>query len=132
MKKIVYVSEIDMLDAMESDVDHIWYTVVNNEKEAIEACSRNPWNGINAITTGTLYLLDDCVLTIRPARSVQVPDSNKDFCKNRYFIEISNQDGSICYSSYKNYSWDDAIKHSSLFKGLSFNAAVRVWGIKKL
>ncbi|EDF8688625.1 hypothetical protein GCA46_23435, partial [Salmonella enterica] len=81
-----------------------------NESE--ELASINPWNRDEAVLKKKLYLLDDCVIAIRSARSEDRIEK-RDYNKGYYFIEIMNQDESIKLSSHRIYSWEQAIEYSS-------------------
>lgn len=132
MTKLIFRSSSDREKTINNDIRPFWFVVVHNQEEAERIASHNPWNGDNAIFTEVYYLLDECVVCIRPARSAERFKPNKDVNKGFYFIEITNQDEAVKYSSNNIYSWDDAVKYASWFKGLSFSAAQRVWKVKKL
>jgi hypothetical protein len=132
MKKTAVRSSSNLDKALENDVSPYWYTAIHSGKPYEEQAGTNPWNQDSADTEKTVYLADDCVITLRPARFGLTSESSADFEKDQYFIEITNQDGSTIFSSNKVYPWDKALELSTYFKGLSFTAATRVWGVKKL
>lgn len=132
MNKVVFRSESDRESAKENGVESIWYTVVNDPNKSEQLANVNPWNHDAALIKKKLYLIDDCVVSIRPARSEDRIGRSNDFNKGYYFIEIMNQDESIKFISYKVYMWEDALQYISWFKGLSFTAALKVWKVKKL
>lgn len=132
MNKIIFRSESERERAKEKNTDYVWYTLVDSAEQAEQLSNMNPWNKDDAVIRKKLYLLDDCVIVIRPARSEDKIETTKDFNKGYYFIEIMNQDASIKHSSRAIYLWEQAIEYSSWFKGLSFSAALRVWNVKKI
>ncbi|EZJ48644.1 hypothetical protein AD10_5050 [Escherichia coli 1-182-04_S4_C2] len=104
---------------------------MNELKQSEQMASTNPWNQDDAIINKRFCLLDDCVISIRPARAEDRIEK-RDYNKGYYFIEIMNQDESIKFSSHKIYSWEQVIECASWFKGVSFLAAQRIWKAKKL
>lgn len=76
--------------------------------------------------------MDDCVITIRPARYRLKSEDTGSHEKDHYFIEISTQDGSVVLSSHRAYGWDDVNKLAFFFRGISFATATRVWKSKNL
>ena len=132
MKKIIFRSESERERKKDYFSESIWYTVVNDVNQSGDEKSVNPWNGDLAVTNKKLYLLDDCVVTLRPARAEDGIEMLKDYNKGYYFIEIMNQDESVKFSSHRVFLWENAIEYASWFKGLSFIAASRVWKVKKL
>lgn len=132
MDKLIFRSESDRTNASESFCESVWYTVVDEHEELEAQGNVNPWNQDCAVIKKTLYLMDDCVIVIRPARSNDKIEITRDYDMGYYFIEIMNQDGSEKYSSHKIYKWDEVIEKAYLFKGLSFSAASRVWKVKKM
>lgn len=126
MKKIVFKSTSDYLGA---DNDVVWYTVLHREEDS-SVLATNPWSGDEAVTEKKCFLMDDCVVTFRPARYETRVDE-KYYNKDKYFLEISNQDSSLIMSSRKVYPWADVLERAEAFRGLSFKAATRVWGVKK-
>lgn len=130
MKKIMLLSDCEDPNLIAPPGKKTWYTVVHDEEASYELAKKNPWVGLESIIEAKTYLMDDCVVIFRPARNengTHKGDSDKGY----YFIEISNQDASIVLSSRKIYLWDEVIKIADLFKGLSFQAATRVWHVKK-
>ncbi|EGO7477587.1 hypothetical protein IU802_004237, partial [Salmonella enterica] len=105
-------AESDRVNAKSSGTEAIWYTVVRELNESEELASINPWNRDEAVLKKKLYLLDDCVIAIRSARSEDRIEK-RDYNKGYYFIEIMNQDESIKLSSHRIYSWEQAIEYSS-------------------
>lgn len=132
MAKVVLRSSSNLEKALEDDVSPYWYTAIHSGKPYEEQAGTNPWNHDSAGTEKTVYLADDCVITLRPARFGLTSQSSADYEKDHYFIEIANQDGSTILSSHKVYSWDRVLELSTYFKGISFTAATRVWKAKKL
>lgn len=92
----------------------------------------NPWNKDKAIIQKKWYLMDDCVVMLKPARMEDRISRSRHEPVRFYFIEIMNQDESIKFTSRRIYSWDEVIEFVSWFKGLSFTAATKVWKVKKL
>lgn len=127
MKKIVLESTSDY---MGGEDDTVWYTVLHREESTSEFVAKNPWSGDDAVTEGKCFLMDDCVVTFRPARYENLVDEGQ-YNKDKYFLEISNQDASVIMSSRKVYLWADVLELAEAFRGLSFNTAIRVWGVKK-
>jgi hypothetical protein len=131
MKKLALRSSSDLENALDQSVEPYWYTVLHDETSC-SLSNKNPWNQDDAVITQTLHLADDCVITLRPARHSQEENGACDHEKDRYFIEISNQDRSTVLSSSRVYLWEAVNKIALYFKGLSFTAATRVWKAKKL
>jgi len=132
MKKRVIRSSSNLEKAVEDKVVPYWYTALVYENQACEFSENNPWNQDAAEFKKTVYLSDDCVITIRPARYALTDGGNGDYEKDRYFLEISNQNSSFVYTSARVYEWKAVNKVALFFKGLSFYAAARVWKAKKL
>jgi len=130
-----YKSDSSGIDAEDDGVQSFWFTVLNPHKPATkdsdEVC-KNPWNGDEAITVSENYFLDNCVVSIRPAHSHDGYNKSRDAYKMEYFLEISNNDESVRYSSRRLYNWDTIISLAALFRNISFTAAQRVWIAKKL
>jgi len=127
MKKIVLESTSDYMGG-ENDV--VWYTVLHRDEDASELAASNPWSGDDAVTEAKCFLMDDCVVTFRPARYENRVDEGN-YNKDKYFLEISNQDASVIMSSRKVYLWADVLELAEAFKGLSFKTATRVWSVQK-
>jgi hypothetical protein len=132
MKKLVLRSSSNLEMAIEAKVPPYWYTIMHEGVNSIELAESNPWNNDIPWAVQTYYFADDCVIVIRPARCSQNEHGAFDYEKDRYFLEISNQDRSEIFSSCKVYTWEDVNKHAFMFSGLSFKAATRVWKTKKL
>jgi hypothetical protein len=130
MEKIVLVADSNDENAREKGVPSIWHTVVHGHTNSRERAKINPWNQDEAIYEKRCFLMDDCVISVRPARYEDRIGKSQDYNKDRYFIEIANQDGSIIFSSHKVYPWDKVLELSTYFRGLSFTAATRVWKVK--
>lgn len=131
MKKLALRSSSNLENALDHNAKPYWYIVLHNETSS-ELSDKNPWTQDDAVMTQTLFLADDCVITIRPARHAPEENGSYDHEKDRYFVEISNQDRSTVLTSFSVYSWEDANTMAFYFKGLSFAAAIRVWKVKKL
>jgi hypothetical protein len=131
MKKIALRSSSNLENALDHNLKPYWYVVLHDEVSA-ELSDRNPWNQDEAVITQTLYLADDCVITLRPARHSLEEGQTPNYEKDHYFVEISNQDRSTVFTSFSVYTWEDANTMAFYFKGLSFTAATRVWKVKKL
>lgn len=112
--------------------DLVWYFFEDQLKNEKDIADINPWNKDKAITQKKMYLMDDCVVMLRPARMEDRIRRSRDEPVTSYFIEIMNQDESIKFISRRIYSWDKVIEFASWFRGLSFTAATRVWKVKKL
>lgn len=132
MKKLVVRSSSNLEKALEDKVEPYWYTVLRDEHQYSIRSEKNPWNQDAAELEKTVYLADDCVITMRPARYALKNDGSYDYEKDHYFLEISNQDSSIIFSSARVYVWEEVNRLAVFFKGLSFTAATRVWKVKKL
>lgn len=132
MKKIVIRSSSDLQKALEDEVKPFWYTVLHDNDQFSELAEKNPWNQDAVETQKKVYLSDDCVITLRPARYTLKIDGAGDYEKDHYFLELSNQDGSTILSSASVYTWEEVNALAFFFKGLSFTAAMRVWKSKKL
>lgn len=132
MEKIVLLSDSDSEHARETGTPSLWYTVIHDSNLYDEQAKKNPWNQDESVFEKRCYLMDDCIVSFRPARFEDRIDRQQDRNKGHYFIEIANQDGSYILTSRLVYTWDQAIEFASYFKGLSFNAASRVWKSKKL
>jgi hypothetical protein len=132
MKRLVIRSSSNLEKALEDKVDPYWYTVLHNGHQSSMQSQKNPWNQDAAELEKAVYLADDCVITIRPARYGLKNDGSYDYQKDHYFLEISNQDSSIVFSSACVYAWEEVNRLACFFKGLSFTAATRVWKVKRL
>jgi len=132
MEKRVIRSSSNLEEALEDEVEPFWYTVLHSKNKTDELIQTNPWNQAPSELEKTAYLADDCVITIRPARFSLEKGGAGDYEKDRYFLEISNQDSSTIFSTHRVYSWDEVNRLAFFFKGLSFTAATRVWKGKKL
>lgn len=132
MKKIVIRSSSNIEKAWEQDIPSSWYTVVHDKEMSRVLARSNPWNLDRSEYESESYLMDDCVITIRPARYRLKNEDTGDHEKDRYFIEISTQDGSVILSSHCVYDWDDVNRLAAFFKGISFAAATRVWKSKRI
>jgi hypothetical protein len=133
MGKIFYLSSSDRLKAEEKNVRPFWFTIADESDVYLADVLRNPWNGDDAeIVAEKFYFSNDCVITIHPAQSHQECEPKKRHFKGEYFLEISDYDASTKYSSRKLYRWEEIIKLASMFKGLSFLAAQRIWRFQKL
>ncbi|MGH8418276.1 MAG: hypothetical protein ACRER8_13490 [Pseudomonas sp.] len=132
MKKIAIRSSSNLEKALKDNVQPYWYSVLQTDGQVSPTSEKNPWNEDVAELEKTVYLVDDCVLTIRPARYALKNDGAGDYEKDHYFLEISNQDGSSIFSSNRVYSWEDVNNLAIYFKGLSFTAATRIWKSKKI
>lgn len=130
MEKIILISDCEDPDLIAPPGKRSWYTVVHDDIKSYELAKKNPWVGLESIIEGKRYLMDDCVVIFRPARNETVVGKGARE-KGYYFFEISNQDASVTLSSRKVYVWGEVIKMADLFKDLSFQAATRVWGVKK-
>ncbi|WP_317697296.1 hypothetical protein [Xylocopilactobacillus apis] len=128
MTKEIFMFNSDRLKAKEQGVDDTWFAVNNDENNPLDY---NPWNQDLAEIKKKFLLLDQCVILFRPAFAKD-EYSNREYNKGCYFLEITNQDGSITYSSKKLYTWEQLTPLAALFKDLSFSAASRVWKAKKL
>lgn len=125
-------SSSNLEKALEDRVEPYWYTVLREEHQSSILSGKNPWNQDVAELEKTVYLADDCVITVRPARYALKNDGSGDYEKDHYFLEISNQDSSVIYSSARVYIWEEVNRLAVFFKGLSFTAATRIWKAKKL
>lgn len=132
MNKIFLLSDSDDQNARDVGVPSHWYTVIHDDARDEVLAKQNPWNQDESEYEKRCYLMDDCVISIRPARYEDRISRVQDYNKDCYFVEISNQDRSSISTSNKVYSWDEAVKLGSYFKGLTFTAATRVWKVKKL
>lgn len=131
MKKKVIRLSSNLESALERGVEPYWYAVCHAHTESLQLLPKNPWNQDLAELEQIVYLADDCVITIRPARHSLSEDGSGNYEKDHYFLEISNQDASMTFSSAKTYSWDNVNQLAFFFKGLSFSSANRVWKAKK-
>lgn len=104
MDKIVLISTLDYCDDRKSP--SIWYTVVHESITELERAHINPWNQEEAVCHEQRYLMDDCVISIRPARYESRLDRQQDQSRGCYFIEIANQNSTRVFSSRSVYSWD--------------------------
>ncbi|QOD83440.1 hypothetical protein [Chromobacterium haemolyticum] len=127
---IIY-SAADREEAPVKPDENQWFTLIKNEDQLATDADNNPWNNRPAIIKKRYELLDDCVASIRPARSLDSIDQ-KEHQKGLYFIEISSNTQNKSYSSRKLYQWKNAIEIIDKFEGLSFQTAERVWKVKKL
>lgn len=132
MEKIVLISDSDDEKARDIDAPSQWYTVVHEVVNSRELATRNPWSHDESIYEKQCYLMDDCVISFRPARYEDRIGRIQDYNKGLYFIEIANQDSTQIFTSNKVYEWDKVVSLSGLFTGVSFTAATRVWKAKKL
>jgi hypothetical protein len=132
MQRTAIESTSDRENADDMGVNSSWYTVVHNEKRALELASVNPWNHDTAEYEQVIDLLDDCVITFRPARHTVRNHGPAIYEKGRYFLEISNQDNSTVLSSAQVFTWEEVNKLAFFFKDISFTAAARVWKSKQL
>jgi hypothetical protein len=132
MKKNIFISTSDRESARQSQTLSSWFTVIHDESIDAEASSINPWNNDKSEYVRLARLHDDCVITLRPARYEILNDSKIDYEKGAYFLEITNQDGSMIYTSRTIYSWLEANKLAFFFKDISFTAACRVWKSKNI
>jgi len=130
MEKLIFYSSSDREKARDDGVDGSWFTVVGDLDLAMEMADVNPWNGDAAIIRKKYKLFNDCLVSIRPARSNDGV-GRQEYNKGRYFIEIEGNCSGERLSSRKVYLWAEAVEISGLFEGLSFEAACRVWKIKK-
>lgn len=121
-----------MMKADEVSTPLLWYTVVHDERDSQQLAKRNPWNQEDSTFEKRCYLMDDCVVTFRPARCEDRIVRQQDYNKGLYFVEIANQDSSLIFTSRRVYSWEEGFDRISYFKGLSFTAATRIWKAKKL
>lgn len=131
MKKRLVRSSSNLEKALADEVSAHWYTLLIDNGESASG-TRNPWNQDVAELEKTVYLADDCVITIRPARYALSEGAYADYEKDRYLLEISNQDSSMVLNSARVYAWEEVTMLASFFKGISFTAASRVWKVKKL
>lgn len=132
MKKSVIRSTSNIENAREDETQSYWFTVLHDEIESPKLARVNPWNQDESELEREAFLCDDCVIVIRPARHQVNQISPKVYEKDRYFLEISNQDGSQVLSSCQVFTWESVNELLLFFKGISFLAAVRVWRSKKL
>lgn len=132
MKKNAIRWSSDLENARDLEVKPYWYTVCHPKNQLSETPHKNPWNQDEAEFEQTVYLADDCVITMRPARYSVNPDGGGDYEKDHYFLEISNQDASVILSSAQTYKWDEVNQLAFFFRGISFTAATRIWKVKKL
>lgn len=136
VNKFYKSSSDERVKAKEDGVPSYWYTCYVNTQSPVTRDSDelwiSPWNGIKAITAAEMYFHDKCVISIRPASAYESCKKDSEYYKMEYFLEISNHDESVRYSSRRLYRWEEIITLASLFKGLSFTAALRVWKSKKL
>jgi len=132
MTKLVIRSSSNLENALNDDVQPYWYSVLPQGEQNSRPSAQNPWNQDSSELEKTVYLADDCVIVIRPARYALKDGGRGEYEKDRYFLEISNQDNTIVYSSNRVYGWEEVNALACFFKGLSFNAATRVWNSKKL
>ncbi|MBD8124484.1 hypothetical protein IFT62_25090 [Pseudomonas lutea] len=132
MEKIVLLSDSNHEKAREKGQPSSWYTVVHDTDDVIDATKKNPWSLDESIYEKRCYLLDDCVVSLRPARFEDRISKQQDYNKGFYFLEIANQEGSQIFTSRNVYTWEKSLELIGYFKDLSFAAATRVWKVKKL
>ena len=132
MEKVLLVSDSDGDRARETGTSSLWYTVIHDNMSPLEQANKNPWNRDQSTYEKRCYLMDDCVVSFRPARFEDRIDRQQDHNKGLYFIEIGNHDGSAILTSRMVYAWEKVLEFANQFKGLSFTAATRVWKAKKL
>lgn len=132
MKKVVIRSTSNLEKAWEGNIPASWYTVLHHTEKSSVHARINPRNQDASEYESECYLMNDCVITIRPARYRSEGEEAGNHEKDCYFIEISNQDGSVVLSSHCVYDWDEVNKWAFFFKGISFAAATRVWKSKNL
>jgi hypothetical protein len=132
MEKIVLLSDSDDEKARETGSPSYWYTVVHDNANSIDLTKKNPWNMDESIYEKRCYLMDDCIISIRPARLEDRISKQQDHNKGFYFLEIANQESSQIFTSRSVYTWENLLELIGHFKGLSFTAATRVWKVKKL
>ncbi|WP_341961240.1 hypothetical protein [Pseudomonas sp. RC10] len=131
MKKNAIRWSSNLENALDVGVKPYWYTVCHAQNELPEHPEKNPWNQDEAEFETTVYLADDCVITMRPARYSLNTDGGGDYEKDHYFLEVSNQDASVILSSAQTYRWEEVNQLALFFRGISFTAATRVWKVKK-
>ena len=131
MKKIAIRCRSNRENAVDIGAKPYWYFVCHSQNQLPGHSHKNPWNQDEAEFESTVYLADDCVITIRPARYSYKPDDSADHEKDHYFLEISNQDASVILSSVQTYRWEEVNQLAFYFRGISFTAATRVWKSKK-
>jgi hypothetical protein len=130
MEKLFFYSSSDREKARDDGVDSSWFTVVDELNSAMERADVNPWNGDAAIIRKKYRLFNDCLVSIRPARSSDGV-GKQEYSKGKYFVEIEGNCGGEKLSSRRVYLWSEALEIASLFEGLAFEAASRVWKAKK-
>ncbi len=95
MEKIIIRSGSNLEKAWEEGVQSYWYTVLHDEEKSHVLARTNPWNLDTSESESEAYLMDDCVITIRPARhrlkKEDIGNHEKDFYfhhgfKKTYFI----------------------------------------------
>jgi hypothetical protein len=131
MKKTAICWSSNLENAWDIGAKPYWYTVCHPQNPLSEVPHKNPWNQDEAEFESTIYLADDCVITIRPARHSHSTEGSADHEKDHYFLEISNQDASVILSSVQTYRWEEVNQLAFFFRGISFTAATRVWKAKK-
>lgn len=131
MKNYIIYSVSDRDSPCAISNENQWFTLARDEMQASIGADKNPWNNSLAIIKKKYELLDDCAVSIRPAHSID-PIDKKEHQKGLYFVEIESSSQGKTLSSRKLYNWEDAIRIIAKFEGLSFQAAERVWKVKKL
>lgn len=88
-----------------------WFVIKDELEGKFSKDTSSPWEmGVEAQTGYTYYPVDNAVITLFPAKSSDKKDDlNGDRYKGKYLIQLSNTADSERFSSYKMYTWEEAI-----------------------
>ncbi|WP_433020760.1 hypothetical protein [Kribbella sp. CA-294648] len=109
---------------MRCDQNHAWwrYHPADSELAGIDLIC--PVDGTEAVTAGKLALADRVVLKLIPVAWDREGTIGFD---DEHFIEISRRDGARSLRSARVFSFDEACRRLSWFKGLTWADAERRW-----
>jgi hypothetical protein len=115
------------------DVQKSWIVLKDEKENKFEKDAISPWeSNVEAHIVQTYYPLDNTVITLFPAKSTQDRSKPDAFhFKELFILIISRADETESYSSYKMYSWEEAISIATKLKDLTFPVALKIWKNKK-
>lgn len=108
------------------DFGHEWI-LFRDEKDPELESERVCPDGHEVITKRCEKAIDDTQITFRPAGRILDPIKGQEFMRGRYYVVLSNLDGTTELVSNVTFTWDEACRFAQRFDKRPFDWTLKQW-----
>jgi hypothetical protein len=109
------------------DANDTWEALVADTDEPTAELTRCPVDGGEAVTASPGEPADRVRVAIVPAARIADPATGAVTRDRDYYLEILSADGTQHRRSARSYTWEEVVSRAALFRGASWQDALRRW-----